>query len=448
VIAGLVRGLVLLSLASAIGGLVLERLFPSAAPDLAAARARLRRWITTCLLVLLLATLAELVVRTQAMSGAPVAASFAAIPSVVSRTHFGQILTARLAALGVALLLSLAHAATVRVLALLATVGIALSLSLTGHASDWGDLTLAVAVDWAHGVAASAWTGGLIALALVVVRRGTTWSHGSLATVASRFSRLAGLSLAAVIATGSYNAWAQLGALSRLWATTYGQVLIVKLAIVAALVWLGAVNRYVLLPRLAPSRAARGLGARAFRMSRLAFFGPRRGASAPVESRLVASVTTEALIGLAVFACTALLGETTPGRHVAFERRTTTHVPPLSRSGAVGPRAGTVTPPPGDAARGRAVFSRLQCATCHAVPGENFAAPTRPGPDLAGIGERHPGELVESILNPNAQILDGPGYLDASGRSMMPDYRDKLTVAELIDLVEYLRRFDGGAAPR
>jgi hypothetical protein len=31
---------------------------------------------------------------------------------------------------------------------------------------------------------------------------------------------------------------------------------------------------------------------------------------------------------------------------------------------------------------------------------------------------------------------------------MMPDYRDKLTVAELIDLVEYLRRFDGGAAPR
>jgi len=287
--------------------------------------------------------------------------------------------------------------------------------------------------------------------ALVVVRHGT-WSRESLAALAARFSRLAGLSLAAVVATGSYNAWAQLGALSRLWSTTYGQVLIVKLAIVAVLVWLGAVNRYVLLPRLATTRTARGVGARAFHMSRLALFGPSRGApSAPAQSRLVGYVTTEALIGLAVFACTALLGEVTPGRHVAFERRTTTHVAPVARFGTGGPRAGTVTPPPGDAARGRAVFTRLQCATCHAAPGESFAAPTRPGPSLAGIGARHPGELVESILNPNAQILDGPGYSDASGRSIMPDYRDKLTVAELIDLVEYLRTFDGagssGAGP-
>ncbi len=294
-IAGLVRELVLVSLASALGGLVLGFVFPgSDAPDLDAARARLRRWITACLVVLLVATCAELVVRTQAMSDASLAASVASVPSVMTGTHLGQILTARLAAVVVALLLSFELGRVFRAIALLATLAIALSLSLTGHAADWGDLTLSVGVDWAHAVAASTWAGGLIALALVAGRGGTTWSRESLAAVASGFSRLAGLSLLAVVVTGSYNAWVQLGALSRLLTTNYGRVLVVKLLLVAVLVWLGAVNRYRLLPRLAPSRAPHGLGARVFRMSRLAVFGPGRGElSARAKSRLVAYITVE-----------------------------------------------------------------------------------------------------------------------------------------------------------
>jgi mono/diheme cytochrome c family protein len=183
-------------------------------------------------------------------------------------------------------------------------------------------------------------------------------------------------------------------------------------------------------------------------MSRLALFGPSRGVpSVPAESQLVAYVTMEALVGLAVFACTAVLGEVTPGRHVQFERRPTTHVAPVARPGGGGPRSGTVTPPRGDAAHGRAVFGRLECATCHAIPDAQFSAPIRPGPDLAGIGGRHPGEIVESIMNPNAQILDGPGYTNEQGLSTMPDYRDRMTVGELIDLVEYLRGFEAPAAP-
>jgi putative copper export protein/mono/diheme cytochrome c family protein len=449
VTAALVRGLVLLSLASAIGGLVLGLLFPaSPAPELDAARARLRRWVATCFVILLVATWAELLVRTQAMSGASLGASVAAVPSVLTGTHFGQVLAARGAAAVVALLLSVEPARGFQAFVLLVATGIALSLSLTGHAADWGDVRLAVAIDWAHAVAASAWTGGLIALALVAGRREAPWSRESLAAVVPRFSRLAGLSLLAVAVTGSYNAWTQLGGLSRLWTTAYGRVLLAKLAIVAVLVWLGAVNRYVHLPRVEPSSTARGVGARAFRLARLAVFGPSGGApSAPAESRLIAYVTMEALVGLAVFACTAVLGEVTPGRHVTFERKTTTHVAPVGRSDGAGPRPGTVTPPRGDVERGRAVFTRLECAGCHAVPDPSFSPPTRPGPDLAGIGARHPGEVVESIMNPNAQILDGPGYTDERGLSIMPDYRDRLTVGELSDLVEYLRSFERAVPP-
>jgi hypothetical protein len=49
-------------------------------------------------------------------------------------------------------------------------------------------------------------------------------------------------------------------------------------------------------------------------------------------------------------------------------------------------------------------------------------------------------------MNPNAQILDGPGYSDERGRSIMPDYRDRLTVGELIDLVEYLSKLEGAGS--
>ena len=49
-------------------------------------------------------------------------------------------------------------------------------------------------------------------------------------------------------------------------------------------------------------------------------------------------------------------------------------------------------------------------------------------------------------MNPSALVLDGPGYADERGRSTMPEYRQGLTVAELIDLVAYLRTL-GATAP-
>jgi hypothetical protein len=45
------------------------------------------------------------------------------------------------------------------------------------------------------------------------------------------------------------------------------------------------------------------------------------------------------------------------------------------------------------------------------------------------MGEHHPaGYLAEAILNPNAVIVEGPGYTGPDGRSIMPDYRDQLSL--------------------
>ena len=440
-VAAVIHGLGYAALAAVVGGLALDQLIlPAGVSELASVRARLRRLITGCTVVLVLTTMGDVVVRAQVLSGVTLPGVAAVLPDVLARTHFGAVWLARSALLVLAVVLSLARAAPLRTLCLVVALGLAPTTSLTGQAAEWGDLTVSVAADWAHAVAACVWTGGIVGLVFVMplARQGPP---NLLGLVATRFSRLAGGCLLVVVVTGTYNAWAQLGTVSALWTSTYGRILAVKLLLVAALVWLGAVNRYVILPLLGADHVSRGVGARLFRVSRLVVVG--RSAASPGRSRPHASPRTsrgEAVVALAVFACTAALGEATPGRHAEPERMAKPHlgVSALRRSPGV-PSSGTVLPPSGDAARGRAVFVRLECFACHTVRGEALPTPRQPGPDLTAVGRHHPGYLVESIMNPNAMIVDGEGYTDAGGSSTMPDYRERLTVGELIDLVAYLK---------
>lgn len=71
----------------------------------------------------------------------------------------------------------------------------------------------------------------------------------------------------------------------------------VKVAMAAVLVGLGAANRYWLLPRL--NEDAR---------------------SGAVASRLLTNIRREAVLALVILACTAVLGESTPARHAPHER--------------------------------------------------------------------------------------------------------------------------------
>jgi len=439
----------LLALAAVMGNFALDLfVLPPSARELDAARRRLRVWGTLAVVVLIVTTAAALVMRARTMVGGDFAGLLAALPIVLTRTHFGAIWMGRAVALGLLLIVSLIPRRPLRVAGLLLSLAVALTTSLTGHAADWGDRSFAVLVDWVHAVTAAIWIGGLFGLTLAVFADRARWPVVLLGQIARRFSRLAGYCLLAVVATGAYNVWIQVPGLAALWTTTYGGALMAKLALAMALASIGFANRYVVLPALSGDRPRRT--ARWIRLGRLAMFGPHRG-PAPASARLARFVACEALIAVAVLGCTAVLGESTPKRHAG-------HVSPaadvsgvpfrvrmdeLHASGGV-PRGWALTLPPGNAARGREVFARLECFTCHAVSGERFRRPSKPGPSLTGVGGHHPvGYLLESILNPNAVIVEAPGYTGPDGRSTMPDYRDSLSTGDLVDLVAYLKSLGG-----
>ncbi|HET7475163.1 MAG TPA: bifunctional copper resistance protein CopD/cytochrome c oxidase assembly protein [Dermatophilaceae bacterium] len=132
----------------------------------------------------------------------------------------------------------MAALAAVAVLALL-------PLALTGHAGGSAAHDTAVDSLTVHLVASSVWVGGLLGLVLLRPTLGP-----ALPVSAARYSVLAGWCFAAVAGSGVVNAWLRLGGVGGL-ATTYGLLVVLK---VAALVSLGAAGwrqRRAVLPRLA-----------------------------------------------------------------------------------------------------------------------------------------------------------------------------------------------------
>lgn len=114
-----------------------------------------------------------------------------------------------------------------------------------------------------------------------------------------------------------------------------------------------------------------------------------------------------------------------------------------------GPKSGAgLRLPDGDVERGKAAFLELKCNTCHTVAGTEMSAP---GKDYAYVrvvvlgGEvrqvKTYGALVTSIINPSHSLAPGyPKELVTKGNeSAMPNFNDKMTVRQLIDLVAFLQ---------
>ncbi|MEU3278206.1 copper resistance CopC/CopD family protein [Streptomyces antibioticus] len=116
-------------------------------------------------------------------------------------------------------------------------VGLALTWAGAEHASAGIQVPAAMTSSVLHLLAMAVWMGGLPALLLLLHRASVP------STVVIRFSRLAGASVAVLVATGVYQSWRGLGSWSALTDTTYGRLLLAKLAAVAVLLAAGALSR-------------------------------------------------------------------------------------------------------------------------------------------------------------------------------------------------------------
>ncbi|MGW4905170.1 copper resistance protein CopC [Streptomyces sp. NPDC004270] len=119
--------------------------------------------------------------------------------------------------------------------------GLAASWAMAEHASTGLQPGIAMPVDVIHLLAVATWLGGLTALLVALYRAPADTPVGAVAV--GRFSRVAFGSVVALVATGIYQSWRQLGSWSAFTDTAYGQLLLVKIALVALLVGIASISR-------------------------------------------------------------------------------------------------------------------------------------------------------------------------------------------------------------
>ncbi|MFF9080558.1 copper resistance CopC/CopD family protein [Streptomyces rubiginosohelvolus] len=211
--------------------------------------------------------------------------------------------------------------------------GIAATWAMSEHASTGIQANIAMPVDVLHLLAVAAWLGGLASLLVALYR---TPDIGSAAV--RRFSAVAFGSVVVLAATGIYQSWRQVGSWSALTGTRYGQLLILKVALIAVLLavawfsrrWTGRLTDSAVASDDAseeqpesesepesvsadpdPERAAQLARQRA---ALTATKKKRIRDADPQRSGLRRSVLAEAAVAVVLLAVTTMLTSTEPGR--------------------------------------------------------------------------------------------------------------------------------------
>jgi copper resistance protein D len=184
--------------------------------------------------------------------------------------------------------------------ALALAVGYVGALAFAGHAAagEGAEGVVHEAADVLHLIAAAAWLGALVPLAIVLGAAKDDGGSSALALARAatlRFSTLGVVSVGIIIATGIINTFELAGSVAALFGTAYGRLLLVKIALFLAMVAIAAVNRMRLTPRLIAGGAAAG----------------------PALRQLRTNALTEAAIGALILLIVAILGTLPPGREDA-----------------------------------------------------------------------------------------------------------------------------------
>ncbi len=154
--------------------------------------------------------------------------------------------------------------------------------------------------DVLHLIAAAAWLGTLVPLALLLGLGANDAAALAVARAATlRFSTLGVLSVGTLLVTGIVNSWYLVGSIPAFTSTDYGRLLILKIALFFAMVAVASINRLRLTPRLLDDA------------NPAAVHNARR--------QLRRNATVEASMGAAIIAIVALLGTLPPASHAQMQ---------------------------------------------------------------------------------------------------------------------------------
>jgi putative copper resistance protein D len=179
------------------------------------------------------------------------------------------------------------------------TAALLASLAGVGHSQIEEGVAgvIHVTSDTAHLLAAGAWLGGLLPLGFILAHDGRetdTARATDLDEVLLRFSGMGYIAVATLIGSGLANGWLLIGSVSGLFATPYGQLLLVKLALFAGMLALAVSNRFWIVPSLTKAAADDSNASRAW------------------TARLRYHVLGEQFLGLMVILIVSVLGTMQP----------------------------------------------------------------------------------------------------------------------------------------
>ena len=137
-------------------------------------------------------------------------------------------------------------------------VGQMITLVPPNPGGETTDSTVDALLDHLHVFAISTWVGGITGLVVLAAARrkltpgaGATWAQ-----IWTRFSTVALTAVGCILISGLWLAWKHVASPSELFTTDFGRFLLVKVSFVASMILVGAINEFVLMPRIARARAA------------------------------------------------------------------------------------------------------------------------------------------------------------------------------------------------
>jgi copper resistance protein D len=269
-------------------------------------RRRLKWMAWVALLLTVASGAAWLVIAAQAMSdlSLPEVLSEGILWTVLTQTGFGHdwLVRTAMSVVFAAIFVSLLSpkgikSIWIKIVAVVLAAALVGSLAWAGHAAGGTDSEAIIhpVADVLHLIAAAAWVGMLVPLALLLAATTADAASAATARIATvRFSNIGVISVGTLLITGSINTWYLSGSVAALTQTDYGQLLLTKVALFLVMVAIAAVNRLRLTPRLVQNIKNIDAAADALRQLRR-------------------NTIIEVIIGAVIIAIVAALGVTPPG---------------------------------------------------------------------------------------------------------------------------------------